>query len=43
MLPDHIPNLDRYYDLTEYFAFRTSLLILFIVGLYRLIKRELRK
>jgi hypothetical protein len=43
MLPEHLPNLDRYFDLIEHFALRTSLLILFLLALYRIIEREWKK
>jgi len=42
MLPD-LPNLDRYFDLAEHLALRTSLLIFLLLALYRVIDREWRK
>jgi hypothetical protein len=42
MLPD-LPNLDRYFDLAEHVALRTSLLIFLLQALYRIIEREWRK
>lgn len=41
--PDVPTTLGRYFDLAEYLFFRTSLLVLFVVGLYRLITREVKK
>ena len=37
------PALNHYFDLTEYLAVRSTVLILLLLGLYRLIKREWRK
>jgi hypothetical protein len=42
MLPDLL-DLDRYYNLAEYIFFRTSLLVLFVMGLYRLVRGDWRK
>jgi hypothetical protein len=43
MLTDAPANLGRYFDLAEYIFFRTSLLILFVLGLRRVIEREWKK
>jgi hypothetical protein len=43
MLPDHVANLDRYFDLAEHLALRTSLLIFLLLALYRVIEREWKK
>ena len=40
MLPDHLPNVDPYFDLVEHLALRTFLLMVFLLALYRLIRRE---
>lgn len=42
MLPD-IPKLDRYFDLAEHIALRSSLLVFLVLALYRVIEREWKK
>jgi uncharacterized membrane protein (DUF373 family) len=42
MLPD-LPDLDRYFSLTEYVAVRSSLLVLLLLELYRLVRRKWKK
>jgi hypothetical protein len=42
-LADIPANLGRYFDLAEYILFRSSLLVLFVLGLYRLVTKEWRK
>ena len=36
-------NLDHYFDLAEHVILRVALLIFFLLPLYRLLKRELKK
>jgi hypothetical protein len=36
------PNLD-WFELIEYYAFRTTLLVSFLYTLYRVLKRELKE
>ncbi len=43
MFPDLPSTLDRYFDLAEHVALRSSLLIFLILALYRVIEREWRK
>ena len=42
MFPD-LPDLDRYFNLAEHVAFRSSLLVLLLLELYRLVRRRWRK
>jgi hypothetical protein len=42
MLPD-APKLDSYFDLIEHVALRISLLIILMLALYRLVRREWKK
>ena len=43
MLPELPSALDRYFDLAEHLALRSSLLIFLLLALYRVIEREWRK
>jgi uncharacterized membrane protein (DUF373 family) len=42
MLPD-LPDLDRYFNLAEHVAVRSSLLVLLLLELYRLVRRKWKK
>jgi hypothetical protein len=44
ILPDLLvpPNTDVWFNTIEWIAFRGSLLLLFLIGLYRIVRHEVR-